>query len=117
MEPKQESKVVRSKPISTTSIRVKKETRKKVLYELAKANRKDFGRKLRTDDLIALAMTLLQPEHIVQLQEGTLSNADRLEKKFKEHVAKHGSMSKDAFIGKLLKADLNTEKGEQLLTP
>jgi hypothetical protein len=113
METKQDSKVSKPKPasVSTTAIR------KKILHELAKANKKDFGRKLRAEDLIAVAITLVQPEHIKQLQEATLSNADRLEQQYKDYVAKHGNLSKDAFIGKLLNAEVALGKVEQVQSP
>ena len=115
METKQEPKTakINSKDVSTTPIRVKRETRKKILQELVKANKKDFGRNLRADELIALAVTLLQPEHIRQLQEGTLSNGDRLERQFKGFVAKHGTMSKDAFLGKLLAGEIGEAREVQ----
>lgn len=118
METKQDSKVSKPKPISvsTTPIRVKRETRKKILNELARANKKDFGRKLRAEDLIALAITLVQPEHIKQLQEATLSNADRLEQQYKDYVAKHGNLSKDAYLGKLL-GEIIAVSGSQSQSP
>lgn len=119
METKQDSKAAKSKPanISTTPIRVKRETRKKILLELAKANKKDFGRKLRAEDLIAFALTLIRPEHVAQLQETTLSNADRLEQQYREFVAKHGSISKDAYLGKLLGSTLPSNEVSQEQAP
>lgn len=108
METKQDSKATKIKAnlVTTTPIRVKRETRRKILLELAKANKKDYGRKLRAEDLIAFAITLLQPDHIKQLQESTLSNADRLDQQFKDYITKHGTLSKDAFIGKLLAGEI-----------
>lgn len=108
METKQESKTFKSKnqTTSTTPIRVKRETRKKILQELAKANKKDFGRKVRADDLIALALSFVRAEHIEQLQDATLSNADRLDRRYREFVAQHGHISKDVFLGKLLSGSL-----------
>lgn len=107
METKQDSKPAKMKAAnaSTIPIRVKRETRKKILQELAKANKKDFGRKVRADDLIALALSFVRAEHIEQLQESTLSNADRLDQRYKEFVAKHGHVSKDVFLGKLLSGE------------
>jgi hypothetical protein len=113
METKQEQKIPKSKGTksSTAPIRVKRETRKKILQELVKANKKEYGRKLRAEDLIALAITLLQPEHITQLQDAALSNADRLEQLYKNYAAKHGSLSKDAFLGKLLAGEMGPSNG------
>lgn len=85
-----------------SSLRVKPETRKRFLSELAKANRKSYGRKVRADQLLSLLLTLLRPEHLQQLQQGSLSNADRLEMRYREHVKKFGPTSKDEFLGLLL---------------
>ncbi len=115
METKQESKAskVKNQTASTTPIRVKRETRKKILQELAKANKKDFGRKVRADDLIALALSFVRAEHIELLQDATLSNADRLDRRYKEFVAKHGHVSKDVFLGKLLAGSLGESEASR----
>lgn len=119
METKQDSKVAKAKhpKVSTVPIRVKRDTQKKILLELAKANKKDFGRKLRAEDLIAFALTLVRPEHIAQLQETTLSNADRLEQQYRAFIAKHGSLSKDAYLGKLLGGTLTPSDGSLVQPP
>ena len=108
MEAKQDPKNVKQKHAvaSTVALRVKRETRKKILIELSKANKKDFGRNLRAEDLVALAITLIRPEHIAHLQTMTLTNADRLEQQYRTYIAQHGSISKDAFLGKLLGGEL-----------
>ena len=96
--------------VKTVPLRVKRETKRRLLLELVKANKKDFGRRVRADDLVALAVGLVQPEHLRQLQEATLSNADRLEQRYQEHVKKHGSLSKDEFIGLLMLGGTGTQK-------
>lgn len=101
-------KSVKSSPHS--SIRVRKDTRKRVLAELARINKKDFGKKVRTDELISLAVGLVAPEHFRVLQEASLSNADRLERDFRTYVAKHGPISKDEYLGKRLRGEIESEK-------
>jgi hypothetical protein len=88
--------------ISTVGLRVKRETKRRVLSELAKANKKEFGRKVRTDELISLALSLLESRHISELQERSLTNADKLQRQYNEYVKKNGAISKDAYIGRLL---------------
>ena len=88
--------------VKTDSLRVKRETKKKIQAELATLNRKDFGRAVTTDDYVALAITLLRPEHLEQLKERSLSNKDRMEKRYREYCAEHGKASKDEFLGVLL---------------
>ncbi|HMN68070.1 MAG TPA: hypothetical protein PKC28_05975 [Bdellovibrionales bacterium] len=90
------------KAATASSLRVKPETRKRFLGELAKANKKSFGRKVRADQLLSLLLTLVRPEHLQQLQHGSLSNSDRLEMRYREHVKKFGPISKDEFLGLLL---------------
>lgn len=102
MESNDTKKVVSKKQSGASSLRVKAETKKKVFAELAKINKKNFGRKVRPDQLITLLLTFLRPEHIQKLQEESLSNADRLEMKYREHVKKFGPVAKDEYLGLLL---------------
>lgn len=88
------------------SIRVRKDTRKRVLTELARINKKDFGKNVRADELIALAVSLVTSEHIVKLQEGSLSNSDRLERDYRTYVAQHGHIAKDEYLGKRLNGEI-----------
>lgn len=90
------------KAAPASSLRVKPETRKRFLSELAKVNKKSYGRKVRADQLLSLLLTFVRPEHIQQLQQGSLSNSDRLEMRYREHVKKFGPTSKDEFLGLLL---------------
>lgn len=90
------------KAATASSLRVKPETRKRFLNELAKVNKKSYGRKVRADQLLSLLLTLLRSEHLQQLQQDSLSNADRLEMRYREHVKKFGPTSKDEFLGLLL---------------
>jgi hypothetical protein len=102
MEPTEIKKVATLKKSVAASLRVKPETRKRVLSELAKMNKKSFGRKVRADQLLDLLLTLIKPEHIQKLQNESLSNSDRIEMKYREHVKLHGAISKDEFLGILL---------------
>jgi hypothetical protein len=95
---------------ATVALRVKRETKKRIQAELAKVNKKDFGKKVRCDELIGTALSLLTEQHFKALQDGSLTNADRLEQKFREHIRKHGPMTKDAFLGMLLGS---TQKGAE----
>lgn len=102
METTEAKKTVTSKKPVAASLRIKVETRKRFLVELARANKKSFGRRVRADQLLNLLLTLLRPEHVQKLQEESLSNADRLEMMYREHVKRHGATSKDEFLGKVL---------------
>ena len=105
------------KAATVSSLRVKPETRKRFLSELAKVNKKSYGRKVRADQLLSLLLTLVRPEHIQQLQQGSLSNADRLEMRYREHVKKFGPVSKDEFLGLLLTEKSSKSERENAAVP
>lgn len=111
MEPTQNEKKTKSplKPSNSAALRVKKETRKRVLAEIQKANKKEYGKRIRVDQIVALAMSLIRPEHIQRLQENSLSHADRLDRDYRAYVAKHGPISKDDYLGKRLTGDVATQ--------
>ena len=92
----------KAKMVRTDNVRVRRETKKKILTDLAQLNKKDFGRKLTVDDYVQLAISLIRPELLEQLKEQSLSNRDRMELKYKEYCSKNGKISKDEFIGLLL---------------
>ena len=100
-----EKKAKSSKPLSHAAIRVKKETRKRLLSDLAKVNKKDFGRRVRADEYLSVALSLVSSEHVRALQESSLSNADRLSREHQEYVAKNGAISKDEYLGKRLRGE------------
>lgn len=114
METNQTKKEAKTnKPSAHGAIRVRKDTRKRVLAELARVNKKDFGRKVRPDEFIALAVSLVTPEHIVKLQESSLSNADRLEREYRTYVSTHGAISKDEYLGKRLAGEITSNGSSQ----
>lgn len=103
--------------VSTVGLRVKRETKRRVLSELARVNKKDFGRKVRADELIALALSLVEPKHLTELQERSLSNADKLDRQYQDYIKAHGSISKDAFLGKLLAGDIGSASAAAAAKP
>ena len=114
--------VVKPKPskiqTGTEAIRVKKETKKKIQLLLLTVNKKDFGRKIKTDNFLAIATSLITQEHILKLQEDSFSNKDRLEMQFKTYQSSNAKVSKDEFIGLLLsgKIDLKKDHDSSLYT-
>lgn len=97
-----------SKQTQSVSLNIRRETRKRIQTELARANKKDYGRTVSADDYIAMAIGLMTPEHIKQLQEASLSNADRFERDYRRYVATAGHISKDAYLGLRLKGEAQT---------
>ena len=93
-----------------TNVRVKKTVKKTINGFLNKVNRKKFGRKVRDEAVIELAVSLLNDSHIKELQEKSLTNKDRLEIKYQEFIKVNGNISKDEFIGYLLSPEISHQK-------
>lgn len=91
----------KTKP-TTDYIRIRKETKKRILSDLTNINRKDIGKPVTPDQYISLAISLLTPEHLETLKTQSLSNKDRLQKRYQKHCAAHGKISMDDFLGVLL---------------
>src|SRR4051812_324959 len=86
----------------TDYLRVGRETKKKILTELSNINRKNLGKPITPDQYVALAISLINPEHLEKLKEQSLSNKDRLEMRYQEYCEQHGKISKDEYLGILL---------------
>ena len=98
------------------SIRVTPETKKKILRDLQRINKeKEFGRRIRSDAYIALAIELFEPKHFEKLKESSMTNHDRLELAFQSFSKETGSNSKDEFFGLLLKGQLSETNGNSSL--
>lgn len=95
----------KAKGDGSSSIKISKEVKKKLNSLLIKINKKDFGKRVRADKVILLALQQIEEKHIKELQSSTLTNADKLEIKYREYVSQNGSISKDDFIGKLLSGE------------
>ena len=104
MEQATQTKASKTKPVNspTVGLRLRRETKKRIQMELAKINKKDFGKKVRCDELIRMLLPLLTDAHIKSMQDSSMTNADHLERQFRAYIAKNGQLSKDEFIGKLL---------------
>jgi hypothetical protein len=98
---------------SYATLRVKKDTRKRVVQEVLKINKKEFGRKVRMDDFVAFALSLVTPEHHIMLQEASLSHNDRFERDYKAYVTQHGMISKDEYLGKRLAGEISPPNSSQ----
>ena len=119
MDHSTQSKAVKARVSSTTSVslRVKRETKKRIQAELAKLNKKDFGKKVRCDELIGVVFSLLTDQHLKALQEASMTNADRLEIQYRDYVKKHGATTKDEFLGKILVGSETVSNGKRTASP
>jgi Rps23 Pro-64 3,4-dihydroxylase Tpa1-like proline 4-hydroxylase len=95
------------------SIRIKVSAKKTATSLLNEANLKKQGRKIKLDQLIELAMSLITPEHIKMLQEQSLTNEDRKEILRQKYVSIRGPISKDEFTGFIMTAEFHDFLREQ----
>jgi hypothetical protein len=101
------------KPVieTMTPVRLKQSTYSKVTGILAHINQKAIGKKVRADDVIALSLTLVKNEHYRQLEDASLTNADRMEILFEKFKSRKNNATRDDFLGALLKGEISPNRG------
>lgn len=87
------------------SFRVNFETEKKASKLLIAANKKKFGKKIKFDHLMALALDLITDNHLETLKSNSLTNEDRKEELRQKYIELRGPISKDAFTGFMMSSD------------
>ena len=70
-------------------------------------NKKDFGKKVRPDALVALAPSLVGATKFEILRQSSMTNGDRLEAAYRSYSNTADGISRDAFIGLLLDGKVN----------
>ena len=103
-----------SKSASYATLRVKKVTRKRVMEFLQKANRKDWGKRVKADDLILLAINRVTDNDIAKLQQESMTHADRFEAAYNEYISQNGPMPKDEYLGKRLNGEISAHQHTQI---
>jgi hypothetical protein len=98
-----------SKPKEKSSLKkINLDTAKVITQIRDKANKKDYGRKVRDSEVLAMAVSLITDKEIELLKEATYSEQDRLKMAHADYIKNSGSkVSLDDFIGKLLRGEIN----------
>ncbi len=91
------------KKSNSSAIRVAIDTRKKLLSELAKINKKQFGKRVKVDALLLKLLSKITTEDVAQLQEASLTGRDRMEQSYRAYCTKHGQITMDEYLAHLLK--------------
>jgi hypothetical protein len=94
-----------AKPKSKTetfSIRIDAIAKRKIEGLLKRANKKKLGRRVKANELILAALSLVNEEHLQGLRRKSLSNKDLFEIRYAEHCKKNKSTSRDEFLGLLM---------------
>lgn len=86
------------KKATSSAIRIAFETRKKLMLELAKINKKALGKRVRIDALLLKLISKITAEDIIELQEASLTGHDRMEQSYKAYCAKFGNITMDEFL-------------------
>jgi hypothetical protein len=103
-------------PNQMKSLRMHIETQKKIEKLLYSANKKNLGRRVKIDQLLCLALSLVTSDHITTLQDQSLTNEDRKEQLRQRYIAIHGPTSKDEFLGLMLSPQFQQFLSEQTVT-
>ncbi|OYZ19625.1 MAG: hypothetical protein B7Y39_11540 [Bdellovibrio sp. 28-41-41] len=107
MENSEAKKVAKptSKKSNSAAIRVALETRKRLLAELAKINKKQYGKRVKIDALLLKLLFHLSAKDVIELQEASLTGRDRMEQSFRAYCSKVGQITMDEYLELLLKSD------------
>ena len=103
---------VASKNDPMKPVRLQLSTLKKLTKILEIVNKKDFGKKVRPDALVELALSLVGVKEIEILRHSSMTNADRLEEAYRAYAAKADGISKDEFLGLLLAGKVSATSGD-----
>lgn len=88
-----------------SNIRVSQTSKDIADKHLKKANSKNFGKRIKVDELLQIGLSLITEDHIKSLQENSLSFEDRKENLRQVYIKEHGNISKDEFTGFMMKPD------------
>ena len=80
---------------NTVPIRLSKSTSKTLRTIVNKCNKKSLGRKVKSEDVVSLALSLITDKEIEQIKTGSYSSQDHFEIKYKKYCENNGSITKD----------------------
>ena len=103
-----------SKKSNTSAIRVSIETRKKLLAELGKVNKKQNGKRVKMDALLVKLISKLTVQDVGELQEASLTGRDRLEQNYRAYCAKFGQITMDEFFARLSEQAMSHPNSENV---
>jgi hypothetical protein len=75
-----------------------------------KANKKEIGKRIRSEPIVKLGLSLIEPRHLESLQQSSVSNEDRVKALLRTQVEKKKSMTRDEFWGLLLAGKLQSDE-------
>ena len=106
-----------AKKSNSTAIRVSLETRKRLLVELAKINKKQYGKRIKIDALLMKLLSHISAKDVAELQEASLTGRDRMEQSYRTYCGKFGQITMDEYLALLLKSESNNLQRENAEKP
>ena len=92
---------------SFCSTRVKKITKRTIDDYAREANNKSYGRKITSDDILSMALSLVTKNEILKLQKESIRNGDRKSKFFAIYNREPGPITADEFDGFLMSPEFS----------
>ena len=90
----------------SSPIRIKSKTRSMLDDLLKRANKNHVGRKVKADDVICYALSLVSDDNLAEISHSALTNKDRLELLYLQAKGKHRGLTRDQFYGLLMDGKL-----------
>lgn len=97
--------------IETIAIRVRSGTKTKLDKILDAVNSKEYGKRVKSDDVISFAIGLINDAYMHSLRDQSLTNSDRLEILFQQQRKRKKELTKDEFLGLLMTGQISTLNG------
>ena len=92
---------------NTIPIRIAKSTARTLKSLINTCNRKSYGRRVKSDDVLTKALSLITEAHVDEIQRATYTSQDQLEIEFKKYCSTNGTVSKDEFLKIILSRALS----------
>lgn len=80
------------------------EVHKRLKRLVQKANKKETGQRITASSIISLALSLVTEDHIITLQEQSLTTDEKLEQLRLKYAKSHGPITREGFLSILLAA-------------
>lgn len=104
--PKQEKRPQRKVQLK----KIDPETAKLLSQLRERVNRKSVGRKVKDIEIIRAGLKLIGNDQILELQEASYSERDRLQLIHESYQKENGRITLDQFIGKLMRGEVRAAK-------
>jgi len=116
MEQKETAKKKSSTKVKSQSgtIRLSKDTIKKIASDLAKINKKELGRKVKAEAYMVEAISGMNEAKIEKLRQNSLTPADKTRVLYQTYCKNHGQITFEEFNFQMAQAQLKALNSTQI---